>query len=77
MLYEVFTGLYDTMAWSTISYGAAIWGTKNNATINTFQNRASSFFLSVGKYIPNAVVCREMGSISPYVRRQWKNVLGH
>ena len=76
MPYEVFTGLYDNMVWSTISYGAAIWGTKEFSAINAVQNRAIRFFLGVGRYTPNVAVGGEMGWV-PAVVKQWKNVLGH
>ena len=76
MPYEVFTGLYDNMVWSTISYGAAIWGTKEFSAINAVQNRAIRFFLGVGRFIPNVAVGGEMGWV-PAVVKQWKNVLGH
>ncbi|MEW8546795.1 MAG: hypothetical protein AB2693_25050 [Candidatus Thiodiazotropha sp.] len=40
LLYSVFTRLYDTVVWSTISYGASIWGTKEYSCINGVQNQA-------------------------------------
>ena len=52
----VYSKLYDTMVWSVIDYGAAIWGTREYACINAVQNRAERFFLGVGKYTPNAAV---------------------
>ena len=63
MPYEVFTGLYDIMVWSTINYGAAICGTKEFSSINAIQNRASRFFPGVGRYTPNIPVgVRWMGT---------------
>ncbi len=44
MNYHTFTKLYDTMVWSTMEYGAAIWGTYTLPAINAIQNRAMRFF---------------------------------
>jgi CDP-diglyceride synthetase len=53
--------LYDSLVWSIISYGAAIWGTKEYSCINAVQNRAMRFYLGVGKYTPNLSVIGDMG----------------
>jgi len=76
MPYNVYTQLYETMVWPVISYGAAIWGTKEYSSINAVQNRACRFFLGVGRYTPNAAVNGEMGWLPPIVK-QWKSVMGH
>ena len=76
MPFQVYTKLYDSMVWPIISYGAAIWGTKEYFAINAVQHRACRFFLGVGKYTPNAAVTGDMGWIPPIVR-QWKTVIGH
>ena len=72
--YNVFSKLYDSIVWSTISYGASIWGTKEYTCINAVQNRACRFFLGVGKYAPNNAVNRDMGWMPPVVK-QWKYVI--
>jgi hypothetical protein len=41
-----------TLLYAIISYGAAIWGTKEYSCINAVQNRAMRFYLGVGKYTP-------------------------
>ena len=70
----VYSKLYDTMVWSVIDYGAAIWRTREYACINAVQNRAERFFLGVGKYTPNAAVNGDVGW-SPPIIKQWKSVL--
>ena len=70
----MYSKLYDTMVWSVIDYGAAIWGTREYACINAVQNRAERFFLGVGKYTPNAAVNGDVGW-SPPIIKQWKSVL--
>ncbi len=45
MCYRSYSKLYDTIVWSTIEYGSAIWGTYNIPAINSVQNRAARFFL--------------------------------
>ena len=64
------------MVWPIISYGAAIWGTKDYSSINAVQHRACRFFLGVEKYTPNAAVNGDIGWTPPLVR-QWKTILGH
>ena len=76
MPYNVYTTLYDSMVWSVISYGAAIWGTREYSAINAVQHRAIRFFLGVGRYTPNAAINGDMGWTPPYIR-QWKSVMGH
>ena len=66
MPYEVYTKLYDSMVWPIISYGAAIWGTKDYSAINAVQHRACRFYLGVGKYTPNAAF------LTPPIVKQWK-----
>ena len=64
------------MVWDIISYGAAIWGTKEYSAINAVQHRACRFFLGLGKYAPNAAVNGDMGWTPPIVK-QWKTVISH
>ena len=60
MPFDVFTKLYDTMVWPIISYGAALWGTRDFSSTNAVQNRAC-FYMGWGKYAPNAKVNGDMG----------------
>jgi hypothetical protein len=60
-IFNTYTTLYDSLEWSIISYGAAIWGTKEYSCINAVQNRAMRFYLGVGKYTPNLSVIGDMG----------------
>ncbi|XP_052217139.1 uncharacterized protein LOC127835010 [Dreissena polymorpha] len=74
MPYNIYTKLYDSIVWPTISYGAAIWGTQDYASINAVHHRVCRFYLGVGKYTPNAGITGDMGWLSPYAR-QWKSIL--
>jgi hypothetical protein len=74
--YEVFTHLYDSTVWPTISYGSAIWGYRSYSCVNAVQFRAMRFFFGVGRYTPNVAVSGEMGWISPEIR-QWKSIAIH
>ena len=76
MPFEVYKKLFDSTVWSVISYGAAIWGTKEYSVINTVQNKACRFFLGVSKYSPNTAVNGDMGWVPPQIK-QWKTVLSH
>ena len=41
--YNSFTKLYDSVVYSTISYGAAMWGDRRFSCISPVQNRAAKF----------------------------------
>ena len=71
--YDVFTHLYDTIVWPTISYGAAVWGHRSYSCIGAVHNRAMRFFLGVGKYTPTAALNGDMAWIAPDIR-QWKSI---
>ena len=71
MPFDVFKKLFDSLVWSVISYGAAIWGTKSYSCINAVQNRAMRFYLGTGKYTPTAALFGDMGWIPPLLK-QWK-----
>ena len=43
--------LYDSIVWSTISYGAAVWGTKQFSCIKAAQSRVARFFFSESENI--------------------------
>ena len=68
------TKLYDSMVWPTISYAAGIWGTNHYSCIEAVQNRASRFYLCVGRYTPNAAVQGDIEWL-PSIKRQWKGVI--
>ena len=59
-----------------ISYGAAVWGTKQFSCINAVHHRAMRFFLGTGKYTPNVAVQGEMGW-KPIIIYQWKSICNH
>ena len=74
--YEVYTKLYNACVTSVISYGAAVWGTKQFSCINAVHHRAMRFFLGTGKYTPNVAVQGEMGW-KPIIIDQWKSICNH
>lgn len=74
--YDVFTKLYDSLVCPVVLYGADIWGTKSYSCINAVQNRAARYFLSVGRYTPNAAVNGDIGW-RPIGIQCWKTVLSH
>lgn len=74
--FSTYSKLYDSIVWSTISYGAAIWGDREFTSINAVQNRAERFFMGVGRYTPNAAVNGDMGWEKPIVK-QWSSVVNN
>ena len=74
--YSTFTKLFDSLVWPVISYGAAIWGTRDFSCINAVQNRAIRSFMGVGKYTPNDAIQGDMGWRPPSVK-QWTCVFRH
>ena len=60
------TKLYESLVLPIITYGAAIWGTVEFASINSVHNRACRLFLGVGKYTPNTAVRGDMGWKTPF-----------
>ena len=74
--HNIFTKLFDTLVWSVINYGSAIWGTSEFSCISAVQNRAMRFYMGVGKYTPNDAVSGDMGWKPPYVK-QWSNIFRH
>lgn len=74
--YDVYTKLYNSCVIPVISYGAAVWGTKQFSSINAIHHRAMRFFLGTGKYTPNAAVQGEMGW-KPVIIEQWKSICNH
>ena len=72
--YNSYTKLYDSIVYSTISYGAAIWGYRRFSCISAVQNRAARFFMGVGRYTPNTAVMGDMGWTNTE-SRQWEYVI--
>ena len=72
--FSSFTKLFDTMVWSVVSYGTAIWGTRQFNCINSIQLRAARYFMGVGKYTPKAAVVGDIGW-KPTIIRQWEVVI--
>ena len=64
--HNIFTKLFDTLVWSVINYGSAIWGTREFSCITAVQNRAMRFYMGVGKYTLNDAVAGDMGWKPPY-----------
>jgi hypothetical protein len=73
--FGTYTKLFDSMVWSTINYGSAIWGDRQFSCINAVQQRAARFFLGVGRYTPNSAVSGDIGWTPPLVK-QLKTVIG-
>ena len=71
-----FIRLFDSMVWSVVSYGAAVWGSKQFACVNSILLRAARYYMGVGKYTPNSAVYGDTGW-KPTGIRQWHTVLNH
>lgn len=74
--FNKFTKLFDSLVWSTINYGAAVWGNHQYSCINSVQNRAERFFMGVGRYSPNTAVNGDTAWTPCYVK-QWITVSSH
>lgn len=68
--FDVFKTLYDNLVQPILSYGSAIWGTKEYGCINTIQNRACRFFLNVHSKTPNLSVRGDMGWTSTITKQR-------
>ena len=66
--------LFDSLIWSVINYGAAIWGTRSYPCIDAVFNRACRFFMGVGQQAPVAAIQGDMG-ITPPLIRQYSEIL--
>ena len=71
--FRTFSKLYDSTVWSTISYGAAVWGDKNFSCVNAVQNKTIRFFMGVGRYTPNTAIIGDSGWIPANIK-QWNSV---
>ena len=74
--FSTFSKLFDSIVWSTINYGAAIWGDREFSCINAVLNRAERFFIGVGRYTPNAAVNGDMGWNKPIIK-PWSSVINN
>ena len=72
--FSSFQKLFDSMVWSVISYGAAIWGNRQFTSINSVQLRAARYYMGVGRYTPNSAVHGDTGW-KPTSVRQWSCVI--
>ena len=71
---ESYSKPYDTMVWSVVNYGAAVWGIWQFSCINTIQLHAARYYMGVGNYTPISAVQGDSGW-KPIVVRQWSAVL--
>ena len=71
--YNCFTKLYHVLVVLVISYGAAVWGTREFSHVNEIHNRACRFFLGLGKFAPVVAVQGDMGWTLP-ISHQWAAV---
>ncbi len=77
MSFICYSKLYDSLVQPVISYGAAIWGTKDYACISAVQNRACRYYMRLGKSAPNIALEGDTGWVHPShrickcVTRQW------
>ena len=59
--FKTFSKLFDTMVWSVINYGAAVWGSRQFSCINSVQLRAARYYMVVGRYTSNSAVQGDTG----------------
>jgi hypothetical protein len=55
--YDVYTKLFDSIAWSIIYYDASIWGTKEFSVVNAVENRGMKFCIYIYRFIKQRLVC--------------------
>ena len=67
--YNTYTKLFDSIVYSTVSYGEPIWGHRSFSYITAIQNRAARFFIGIGPYTPNVATMGDMGWLSMDVRQ--------
>ena len=60
MPYKVYTKLFDSLVWSIVAYGAAIWGTQTYSCIEAVQHRAMRVFLGTTRNTPSAAMAGDM-----------------
>ena len=76
MPYNVYSKLYDSLVWSIVAYGAAIWGTQTFSCIEAVQHRAMRVYLGTTRNTPTAAMAGDMGW-QPVVTRQLLAVLNY
>jgi hypothetical protein len=69
MPHNVFSKLYDVV-WPVIAYDPAIWGEKSYSCLDAVQNRATKFFLRVGRFMPNNAVTGDMKWVPTNARQR-------
>ena len=69
MPYSVFLKLFDSVVWSVIAYGAAVWGSRKFSCIEAVQHKAQRYYLGTGKYTPSAAVAGDMGWIPAFIKQ--------
>ena len=69
MPYSVFSKLFDSVVWSVIAYGAAVWGSRKFSCIEAVQHKAQRYYLGTGKYTPSAAVAGDMGWIPAFIKQ--------
>ncbi|VDI22082.1 Hypothetical predicted protein [Mytilus galloprovincialis] len=71
MTHSVYSKLYSTMVEPVLFYCSGIWGTKVHSVINSIQNKAAKFFMSVGRYTANTTAIRgDMGWTSCFTKQR-------
>ncbi len=66
--------LYGSLVQPMISYGAAIWGTKDYVCIAAVRKGACRYYMGLGKYAPNIALEGDTGWVHPF-HRIWKCVI--
>ena len=69
MPYRVYTKLYDSLVWSIVAYGAAIWGTQTFSCIEAVHNRAMRVYLGTTRNTPTAAMAGDMGWQPVHIRQ--------
>ena len=69
MPYNVYSKLYDSLVWSVVAYGAAIWGTQTFSCIEAVQHRAMRVFLGTTRNTPSAAMAGDMGWQPVHIRQ--------
>ena len=70
MAHSVYSKLYSTMVEPVLFYCSGIWGTKVHSVINSIQNKAAKFFMSVGRYTANTAIRGDMGWTSCFTKQR-------
>ncbi len=57
LAYGVYNTLYENLVQPSLSYGAAVWGTREFSCINAVQNRACRFYPEWGEFTAVVKLC--------------------